>query len=86
MGGAEVFQALGGGIAGLLGLALMTVSGILWATLNARIKDAKDFIEDLKSEKKDLVSQLTPLTNTVERQTNVIEALGRELERQRSPR
>lgn len=86
MGYTEVFQAVGGGIAGLLAVAVMVISGFLWVTLNARIKDAKDFIEDLKQEKKDLVAKLDPLTNAVDRQTTVIEALGRELERRRSPR
>lgn len=86
MGYTEVFQALGGGIAGLLAVTVLALFGLLWATLNSRLKDAKDFISDLKQEKKDLVGKLDPLTNAVERQTSVIEALGRELERRRSTR
>lgn len=86
MGYTEVFQAAGGGIVGLLVVAVMALFSFLLVALNARIKDAKAFIEDLKVEKKDLVDKLGPLTNAVERQTTVIEAQGRELERRRSPR
>ena len=86
MGAQEIFDALGGGLVGLLAIAVVALFGLLLASLNARLKDLKSDNVELKQEKKDLLLRLDPLTNAVERQTGVIESMGRELERRRGSR
>ena len=83
MGASEVFQALGGGLAGLLGAAVLVLFGLLLLSMRDRLKDFRSDNVELKQEKRDLLAKLDPLTNTVERLTGLIEAMGRELERRR---
>lgn len=88
MGAQEVFDALGGGLVGLLGAALLIVSGLLLASLNSRLKDWQKHAEKREQENGILVAKLDPLTNAVERLTGAVEtaARERELERRRSAR
>lgn len=79
----EAYSTLGGGVAGLLAIAVMVLWSALLLSVNARLKDCKDSNGDLKTENKDLLAKITPLTTAVERQTAVIEAMNRELERRR---
>lgn len=74
-----VSAAFGGGLAGLLAVIIVIVSGTLWLTINGRLKDCKDANGELKLEKTTLVSKIDLLTGAVDRQTTVIEGLTREL-------
>lgn len=77
----QVAEAFGGGLAGLLAVIVVSLAGLLWLTLNARLKDCKDSLLDSRDKEEKLIEKLGPLTATIERQNGMIEAMSRELER-----
>lgn len=74
MGYGEVFQALGGGLAGLLGVAVVALWTMLLLSMNSRLKDRDARIVELKEDLKGCKQEIRDLTAAVNRQTDVIEA------------
>lgn len=86
----RVSDAFGGGLAGLLAVIVVSLSGLLWLTLNGRLKDCKEANNELKNERSLLIGKLDAVSTSVERLSAVIERQGiridelnRELERRR---
>ena len=77
----KVSDAFGGGMAGFLAVCVVFLAGVVWLTINARLKDAKEVCTELKTERTTLIGKLDALTTAVERQTGIIDGLSRELER-----
>lgn len=74
MGAGEVFQALGGGIAGLLGVAVLALWAMLLYQLNARLKERDARIEELKQDLKDVRLLLKEQTQANNRIAEVAES------------
>lgn len=74
MGAAEVFQALGGGLAAVLAVAVMALFGMLIVQMNARIKDRDELIErqNLRLEKRD--TEVESLTRSMNRATDLMQS------------
>lgn len=74
MGYQEVFDALGGGLVGLLGVVVVILWSLLLLSMNSRLKDRDARIAELKDDLKDRKQEVRDLTAAVNRQTDVIEA------------
>lgn len=84
MGAAEVFQALGGGLAGLLGVTVLALWGMLLYQLNVRLKERDDRIRELKEELKGVNQLLKEQTTANNRLADVVEAWTPSEQRRRS--
>lgn len=74
MGLTDVFEAAGGGLLGLLSIAVVTLFGMLLHNMNARLKDRDSLIADLREDLKERRQEVKDLTAAVNRQSDVIEA------------
>jgi cytochrome oxidase assembly protein ShyY1 len=81
MGSAEVFQALGGGLAGLLGAAVVALFGMLLWQLNARLKERDARIAELKDDLKEKTQLLKDQTAANNRLADVVEAWTPQVQR-----
>ena len=83
MGGQEVFDALGGGIAGLLGIALIAVWSLYMLSNRSRLTEKDNQIEklegrildlevELKTERRDSRETLNAQTTAMNRLTDVV--------------
>lgn len=71
---ADVFQALGGGLVGLLGVAVVALFVGWWREKAARLADRDQAIAERDLTIKDQAAQIKELTSAVSRQSGVIEA------------
>lgn len=70
----EVFDALGGGIAGLLGVAVVVLAGFVLHQLNTRLKERDARIQELKDEIKEKNQLLKDQAAATNRLADVVEA------------
>jgi hypothetical protein len=83
LGVKEIFDALGGGMLGLLAVTVFALGVLLLRAKDAQISDLKAENGDLKAERKEDRITLKNLTSAVERQSDVIEAWTPESQRRR---
>jgi hypothetical protein len=70
----DVFQALGGGVVGLLGVAVVLLFAGWWREKTARLADRDKAIAERDATIKEQAAQIKELTAAVSRQSGVIEA------------
>lgn len=71
----QVSEAFGGGVAGVLAVAVVGLAGLLWLTLKARLEDCKADNAELKQDKRDQLGKIDALTKAVDRLAGIVEAI-----------
>jgi hypothetical protein len=74
VGATEVFDALGGGLMGLMGICIAGLFSLLLVSMQARLKDRDARLDELRDDLKERRQEVKDLTAAVNRQTDIIEA------------